>query len=195
MKRKILYSKAVTVLLRCFFGLFYEKKYLKGYWFEEKRIGWYWAYKGLRGRVFGENRHIPWPVHPTTIVSNAKNIVFGVDDLIFFQKPGCYIQNIGAKIYVGKHTGIAQHVGVITTNHDVYDLKKWSHVPGEDIVLGDYVWVGMNSVILPGVELGSHTVVGAGSVVTHSFPEGYCVIGGNPAKLIKTLEKSRFQEQ
>ena len=46
----------------------------------------------------------------------------------------------------------------------------------------------MNAVILPGVELGEKTVVGAGAVVTKSFKEGHCVIGGNPAKLIKKLE-------
>ena len=45
----------------------------------------------------------------------------------------------------------------------------------------------MNSMILPGVELGPRTVVGAGSVVTKSFPEGDCVIAGNPAKIIKKL--------
>ena len=49
----------------------------------------------------------------------------------------------------------------------------------------------MNAVILPGVTLGDFTVVGAGSVVTKSFPEGYCVIAGNPAKQIKTLEKDK----
>jgi acetyltransferase-like isoleucine patch superfamily enzyme len=42
----------------------------------------------------------------------------------------------------------------------------------------------MNAVILPGVTLGDHTIVGAGSVVTHSFPEGHCTIAGNPAKKI-----------
>jgi acetyltransferase-like isoleucine patch superfamily enzyme len=49
----------------------------------------------------------------------------------------------------------------------------------------------MNSVILPGVELGDFTVVGAGSVVTKSFKDGYCVIAGNPAKVIRLLEKEK----
>ncbi len=40
--------------------------------------------------------------------------------------------------------------------------------------------------------LGQRTIVGAGAVVTKSFPEGYCVIGGNPARKIKDLEKEKF---
>ena len=47
----------------------------------------------------------------------------------------------------------------------------------------------MNSVILPGVFLGENTVVAAGSVVTKSFPQGYCIVGGVPAKVIKVIEK------
>lgn len=45
----------------------------------------------------------------------------------------------------------------------------------------------MNAVILPGVKLGDHTVVGAGSVVTKSFEEGYCVVAGNPGRQIRRL--------
>ena len=45
----------------------------------------------------------------------------------------------------------------------------------------------MNSMILPGVVLGDRTIVGAGSVVTKYFPEGNCVIAGNPAKVIKVI--------
>ena len=43
---------------------------------------------------------------------------------------------------------------------------------------------------MPGVTLGDYTIVAAGAVVTKSFPEGFCVIGGVPAKKIKDLEKS-----
>lgn len=50
----------------------------------------------------------------------------------------------------------------------------------------------MNGVIMSGVHLGLCSVVGAGNIVTKNFPNGYCVIGGNPAKLIKALDKEKF---
>ena len=68
---------------------------------------------------------------------------------------------------------------MLSSNYDLYDQRKSSD---KKVVIGDYSWVGMNSVILPGVKLGTRTIVAAGSVVTKSFPEGYCVIAGSPAK-------------
>ncbi len=66
---------------------------------------------------------------------------------------------------------------------------------GAPITLGDHCWIGMNAVILPGVELGERTVVGAGSVVTKSFPEGHCVIAGNPARILRRLEKPKEERE
>lgn len=185
--KKILYSKPLLWLMQAFFGLFYDRKYLRGYFFETKRLGWYWAFVGLGSRLFGANRKIPWPVNPQTIVSHPERLYFDVDNLNLFQTPGCYWQNHDAAIYVGAGSYVAPNVGIITTNHDVNDPGK--HMPGKDIVIGKKCWIGMNAVILPGVILGDHTVVGAGAVVTRSFPEGYCVIGGVPARLISETEK------
>jgi len=42
---------------------------------------------------------------------------------------------------------------------------------------------------MPNVNLGDYTIVGSGAVVTKSFPDGFCVIAGNPAKIIKKLKK------
>ena len=177
--------RILNILLRLFFSLFYSQKYLRGRFFDEKKMGWYWCFIGLGSRLWGANRKIPWPVNPRTIVSNASNIVFHVDDIHVFQTPGCYWQNQQGKIVIGRNCYVAPNVGLITTNHDVYDVTK--HVKGEDIILGDCCWIGMNAMILPGVELGPNTIVGAGAVVTHSFPIGHCVIAGNPAKLIREL--------
>ncbi len=184
MLKKILYSKLVYYVLFFVCQIFYPKSYLKGRYFCEKRAGFWWALKGIPRRL---STGIPWPIGKTTTVNNKHKISFHPDSINVFQSPGCYFQNIDGVIKIGRNVHIAPNVGLITTNHDIYDLN--AHTSGEDIVIGDNCWIGMNSVILPGVVLGDHTIVGAGAVVTKSFPEGECVIAGVPAKLIKKLEK------
>ncbi len=141
-------------------------------------------------KVLGFNRWVYWPVHFSSRVVAATNIYVGIGAYPGYM-PGCYIQGLGG-IYVGDYTIIAPNVGLISANHDVHDSSM--HRAAPPIRIGRYCWIGMNAVILPGVELGDHTVVGAGSVVTRSFPEGYCVIAGNPARLVRPLEPSECVE-
>ena len=137
-------------------------------------------------KILGFNRTAYWQVHFTSIVTYPKNIEAGIETSPGMM-PGCYIQGMG-KIIIGDYSQIAANVGIISSNHDIYDTTK--HLEGT-VRIGKYCWVGMNSVILPNVELGDFTIVGAGSVVTKSFADGYCVIGGNPAKIIKLLDKEK----
>lgn len=183
--RKILAYKITRIILRFIFSLFYKKKYLIGKYYDKKYMGWLWAFRSLKGRVFGENRKVPWPVHPRTIVNGANNIIFDDTSLNVFQVPGCYWQAHSAGITIGKECYVAPNVGIITTNHDVKDPSK--HTTGKSIIIKDYCWIGMNAIILPGVILGPHTVVAAGAVVTKSFEGGNCIIGGVPAKVIKNI--------
>ena len=55
------------------------------------------------------------------------------------------------------------------------------------VKIGDNVWIGMNSCILPGVEIGNNSIIGSGSVVTKNIPENEIWVG-NPAKFIRKLE-------
>lgn len=135
-------------------------------------------------KIFCLNKNAYWPVHFTSIVTGAQNIHAGIDTSPGYM-PGCYIQGIG-KIFIGDYTQISANVGIITANHDLNDTRNHEV---KSVEIGQYCWIGMNSVILPGVKLGDHTVVGAGSVVTKSFPDGYCVIAGNPAKMIKNIDE------
>ncbi|WP_108245605.1 acyltransferase [Muricauda brasiliensis] len=137
-------------------------------------------------KILGFNRSVYWPVHFTSIVGFYRNIYAGIDTSPGYS-PGCYIQG-GGKVYIGDYTQIAPNVGIISANHDLYDSRE--HVIGE-VRIGKYCWIGMNAVILPNVSLGDFTIVAAGAIVTKSFPEGYCVIGGNPAKIIKSLDKEK----
>ena len=88
-------------------------------------------------------------------------------------------------IYVGKNTRVGPGVKIISANHNIYDFDK--HDPAPPIKIGANCWIGANAVILPGVELGDHTIVAAGSVITKSFLEGNCIIGGVPAKMVRRI--------
>jgi acetyltransferase-like isoleucine patch superfamily enzyme len=134
----------------------------------------------------GGNRSAYWPVHFSSKVVNPQNIYAGIDTCPGLMA-GCYIQGIG-KIYIGDYTQIAANVAIISANHDIYDSRK--HIP-EEVRIGRYCWIGTGATILPGVTLGDWTIIGAGAVVTKSFPDGYCIIGGVPAQKLKQLEKER----
>lgn len=171
--------------------LFYEKKYLTGRWFEGKfgglcAIGWKWVTKDALSRLFSlYNREAKFPVSPDCRIVNPNNLFFDPNDLNNFHSFGIYYQAIG-RINIGKGTYIAPNCGLITSNHDIDNLDLHSKI--ESISIGKECWIGMNSVILPGVELGDKTIVGAGSVVTKSFRNGHCIIAGNPARVIKEIE-------
>lgn len=181
--------KRIIICLIYIWGrLFYRKEYLIGKQFDKGHFthGWkmilrYW----FAQKIVGINRHVPWPCSPQVKIGNWENIVFDPDDIDNFCSPGDYYQAINAKLYIGKGTKIAPGVGLITANHSIYDLDH--NAEGKDIVIGEKCWIGMNSVVLPGVVLGNHTIVGAGSIVTKSFEEGNCIIAGNPAKVIRKM--------
>ncbi len=185
---KNIFKKIIIGILYCSVGLFYNKKYIRGFNYQESFIGWRWIFKTFFfQKILGYNKHIPWPVSPSSAVDDPNNIFFNPDDAVFFMHFGCYFSNTnGGKIYIGKGTFIAPNTGIITTNHDPYNVSE--HLEPKNVFIGEKCWIGMNSMIMPGVNLGNNTIVAAGAVVTKSFPNGNCVIGGNPAKLIKNLK-------
>ena len=56
------------------------------------------------------------------------------------------------------------------------------------VTIGDYVYIGSNSLIMPGVTIGDNVLIAAGSVVTKSIPSNV-VVGGNPARIVCTIEE------
>ncbi|MBL7924333.1 MAG: acyltransferase [Bacteroidia bacterium] len=135
--------------------------------------------------VFGLNSSAYWPVHFASTISGAQYIRIGEGTAPGLSH-GCYIFACeGGEISIGDYTIIAPNVCIAGYNHSVLDYQK-SEVKGK-VSIGKYSWIGANAVVLPGVVLGDHTVVAAGAVVTRSFPDGYCVIGGNPAQLLKEI--------
>lgn len=85
------------------------------------------------------------------------------------------------KIIVGSHVNISGYSYFLTGSHDVRSSDfKSIYAP---IKIGDYVWIGTNCTILPGVTIGNGAVIGAGSVVTKDIPS-YKIAVGSPAKPI-----------
>ncbi len=107
-------------------------------------------------------------MHFTSTVIAPQNIYAGIDTAPGYS-PGCYIQGEG-KLYIGDYTQIGPNVGLISSNHDLYDTKRKIT---KSTKIGKYCWIGMGAITLPGVELVDFTIVAVGSIVTKSFSEGY----------------------
>lgn len=92
-------------------------------------------------------------------------------------------------VSIGSHVNLAQGIVVTALNHQFLDASKRIDQQGittRAVVIGDDVWIGANAVVLPGVTVGSHSVVAAGAVVTKDVPP-HTVVGGVPAKVIKNI--------
>jgi len=164
--------------------IFFDRRYITGKHFDSGLAGYAWGLSAIWTRnILRLAPPLPFPASFLTRISDYRNLDFHPDDLNNMQSPGSYFQNFYGKITIGRGTYIAPNVGIITVNHDPSDLDR--HLSAKDVVLGESCWIGMNSVLLPGVHLGSHTIVGAGSIVTKSFPEGCVVIAGNPARALR----------
>jgi asparagine synthase (glutamine-hydrolysing) len=134
-------------------------------------------------RVIRINAHVPWPVHWSSIVTQPERIHAKDSRACPGYNPGQYIQSING-ILLGRNVWLGPGVKLISANHDVNDYAK--HVPARSIAIGDHVWLGADVKVLPGVEIGSHVVVGAASVVTKDLPSN-CVAVGIPAVPVRQL--------
>jgi len=88
------------------------------------------------------------------------------------------------------NTFVAINCTILTNNHDFYDRPILTCKP---VHIKKNVWIGANVTILPGVTVGENAIVGACSVVTKDVPDNAVVVG-NPAKVIKYLNKDKFKE-
>ncbi|MGE0082888.1 MAG: DapH/DapD/GlmU-related protein [Desulfococcaceae bacterium] len=152
-------------------------------WFYPKAKGVpliYQLYFFLPQKVFRINGGVPWPVHFTSRILYHKNVSLGNRSALGMTG-GCYIQARNG-ISVGHNVRMGPGVGLISANHSMEDYDI--HVPCSPIVIGDNVWLGMNTVVMPGITIGSNVIIGASSVVTHDVPSNV-IAGGNPCRVIR----------
>lgn len=97
-------------------------------------------------------------------------------------------------IKIGDNTMIAVGTIIHTSTHDYESHPMWKYRIDRPVVIGEYVWIGAGSIILPGVSIGDNAVVGAGSVVTANVPEG-AIVAGNPARKIKQRPPDYYNKE
>ncbi|MDA7880917.1 acyltransferase [Akkermansiaceae bacterium] len=144
-------------------------------------------------RVLGINFDCDSMVHFTSRVVSPGQLELGDGPeprLSLAASGDCYLQ-AGNGILIGGETIFAPGVKIISANHDM-SQGACGWMPVDPIRIGERCWLGANSVILPEVILGDDCVVGAGAVVTKSFPAG-STIAGVPARLIRRTERVQVE--
>ncbi len=133
----------------------------------------------------GKNVRINQPFY----VDFGCNISIGDNSIINFN---CSFLDTN-KIIIGKNAVIAPDVKIYAAYHPVNGRERFCQkesgesfliTASSPVVIGDDVWIGGGSIILPGVTIGNNVVIGAGSVVTKSIPENI-VAYGNPCRVIR----------
>ncbi|MBR4419458.1 MAG: sugar O-acetyltransferase, partial [Clostridia bacterium] len=90
-------------------------------------------------------------------------------------------------IFVGDYTKFGPNVVIATAGHPILpSLREQAYQYNAPVKIGKCVWLGAGVIVLPGVEIGDNSVIGAGSVVTKNIPAN-CVAVGNPCKVIREI--------
>ena len=129
------------------------------------------------------NPKVKWPVHFTSKVLAPENITKGI-----LCDPGDnnnnYIQANNGIIF-GSNIELGPGVSIISSNHKVNNLRE--HTKGKPIKIGNNVWIGANSTVLPKVSIGDNVIIGANSLVNKDITSNSVAVG-NPCKVIKQKE-------
>lgn len=149
--------------------------------------------KGKNARICRHTRMDVMPFNNFTLGNNSTIEDFctvnnGVGDVIIGDRTRIGMSNvIIGPVTIGHDVMLAQNIVLSGLNHGYEDVTKVPHnqpVTRKPILIEDEVWVGANSIVLAGVTIGKHSIVGGGSVVTRNVPP-YTLVAGNPARIIK----------
>lgn len=135
--------------------------------------------KSLLGSCGDDHINIESPFH----CDYGYNIFVGEN---FFANYNLVVLDVG-KVTIGDNAQIAPNVSIYTAGHPVHpDSRNSGYEYGIDVTIGDNVWIGGNTCIMPGVTIGNNVVIGAGSVVTKSLPDNVIAFG-NPCRVFREI--------
>lgn len=122
-------------------------------------------------------------VEPNFFCDYGYNIEF--DGTVYINHNSVFLDC--AKIKIGNNTLIGPNCGFYTATHPINPQERKSGLESaKPISIGENVWIGGNVTILPGVNIGDNTIIGAGSVVTKDIPSNVVAVG-NPCQVIKQI--------
>lgn len=128
-------------------------------------------------RIFGS------PQQPLEI---GKNCYFGLNTVV---------EGFNAKVFIGNYVSFAQNVNLMSgsgPNASELMQRIFPIFKGE-VHIDNHTWIGASAVIMPNVTIGKFCIIAANSFVNNSFPD-FSIIGGSPAKLIRTLNKEEIEK-
>ncbi|MBO4480240.1 MAG: acyltransferase [Alphaproteobacteria bacterium] len=96
---------------------------------------------------------------------------------------------------IGNYFHFGDGCRILTENHNYEgdEIPYDSTYISKDVIIGDFVWLGINVIILPGTEIGDGAIIQAGAVVHGKIPP-YAIVGGNPAVVFKYRDKEHFEK-
>lgn len=138
------------------------------------------------GAKIGDGVLLRSPLHLYNAKQRLQNLSIGDQTFIGMD---CLL-DLAAPLTIGNQVAIAMRVTLLTHVDTYYSPLRESHYPSATapLTIEDGAYIGAGATILMGVRIGKNSVVGAGAVVTEDVPPN-TVVGGVPAKIIKTLEK------
>ena len=125
-----------------------------------------------------------------SVIESGACINNAVGDIIIGDHTRVGLHNtVIGPVTIGSHVNLAQGITVTALNHNFSETGRRIDEQGistKHVIIEDDVWIGANAVILPGVRIGTHSVVAAGAIVTKDVPS-HSLVAGVPAKVIKKL--------
>ena len=121
---------------------------------------------------------------PGTILTIGNHSYVGMNTII---------NGFAAQVTIGSNVSIAQNVNIMADSgpNASPDLQRLFPIQKAAVTIGNHCWIGASAIIMPAVNLGDCCIIAANSYVNKSFPS-YSIIGGTPARLIRTLSETEI---